>query len=66
MSIITIKGLTMKNKQAYPKYLDALLAKTFYPDTSREFREASNYLEQINKKIDQAEKGNSKTSGIRK
>ena len=56
----------MKNKQAYPKYLDALLAKTFYPDTSREFREASNYLEQINKKIDQAEKGNSKTSGIRK
>jgi hypothetical protein len=53
----------MKNKQAYPKYLDALLTKTFYPETSSAHQKAKNYIESTNKKI---EKGNSKTSSAKK
>lgn len=46
-------------KNAYPRYLDALLTKTFYPEASKQHLEAVRYIEKVNKKI---EKGNSKTS----
>ena len=53
----------MKKQKAYPRYLDALLTKTFYPETSSEHKRASNYIEQVNKKI---KKGNGETSTIKK
>jgi hypothetical protein len=46
-------------KNAYPRYLDALLVKHLAPDNSKSRLEAIRYIEKINKKI---EKGNSKTS----
>lgn len=49
----------MKNKQTYPKYLDALLTKTFYPETSSEHQKAKQYIESSNKRL---EKNTSKTS----
>jgi hypothetical protein len=53
----------MKKQNAHPRYLDALLTKTFYPDTSRAYQDAVRYLEQANKTI---EKGHSKTSTPKK
>ena len=49
----------MKKQNTHPRYLDALLTKTFYPDTSRAYQDAVRYLDQANKTI---EKGHSKTS----
>ena len=49
-----------KTKQAqYPRYLDALLTQTFYPETSSAHQKAKAYIELVNKKI---EKGNGKVS----
>ena len=53
----------MKKQNPHPRYLDALLTKTFYPDTSSEHKHAVRYLEQANKTI---EKGHSKTSTPKK
>ena len=53
----------MKKQNAYPRYLDALLTKTFYPDTSREHKEAVRYIERTNKTI---ENGKGKTSTLKK
>ena len=46
-------------KNAYPRYLDALLMKHLAPDNSKARIEAIRYIKKIDNKI---EKGNSKTS----
>ena len=39
-----------KNKP-YPKYLDALLTRTFSMQGSRDYERANDYIERVNKKI---------------
>lgn len=53
----------MKKQKAYPRYLDALLTKTFYPEASTAHQKAKQYIEKVNNKI---EKGNSKVSTEKK
>lgn len=53
----------MKKQNAYPRYLDALLTKTFYPDTSSEHKRAVRYIQKVDNRI---EKGHSKTSTLKK
>ena len=52
-------------KNAYPRYLDALLVKHLAPNNSKARLEAIEYIKKIDSKIDnKIEKGNSKASTI--
>lgn len=53
----------MRKQNPRPLYLEALLTKTFYPDTSSAHKNAVRYLEQANKTI---ENGKGKTSTPKK
>lgn len=53
----------MKQRNTYPRYLDALLTKHLTPDTSKAYQDATRYLDQVNKTIN---KRNSKVSPIKK
>jgi hypothetical protein len=53
----------MKKQNAYPRYLDAMLTKLVYPDTSKQYIEAIEYIKNVDNKV---ENGNSKISTDKK
>lgn len=53
----------MKQRNTYPRYLDALLTKHLTSDTSKAYKDATRYIDQVNKKINNSD---SKISPIKK
>lgn len=53
----------MKQRNTYPRYLDALLTKHLFPDTSKACKDATRYIDQVNKTINNRD---SKVSPIKK
>lgn len=41
----------MKQRNTYPRYLDALLTKHLTRDTSKAYQDATRYIDQVNKTI---------------
>lgn len=53
----------MKQRNTYPRYLDALLTKHVFSDTSKAYQDATRYIDQVNKTINNRD---SKVSPIKK
>jgi len=53
----------MNKKNSYPRYLDALLTKHLTRDTSKEYKDATRYIDQVNKTINNRD---TKVSPIKK
>ena len=53
----------MKQRNTYPRYLDALLTKHLTRDTSKAYQDATRYIDQVNKTINNRD---SKVSPIKK